>query len=441
MFVIKQLIKHFTSGKIQLLINTFVNQELEIINLHQLETIMKKFYLLSILLLLTLLFIGQEKEKVTWQTRWNNGAEIKSSDGKFKFKFGGRIQFDVMNIYQNTSLSDEFEAQNGAEFRRLRWYTSGTIFGNIKFKLQFDFAKGDAGVKDAYIEVTKIPWVGNLKIGHFKQPFGFEMQTSSKYILFMERSLTHTFTPERDLGFMLHNRHFKKRFAWNVGYFYPSGSVGKYLGDQYRLTARVTGLPVYKKDERYVVLHIGAAYEYQMHNREEFRFSQRPEAHLAPRYVDLKIDAVDRADVFGGEMSFTYEQFSVQGEIMLARVNPSTGSVALGSVYNYFAYYGSFSWFITGEHRNYSQSKAAYNRINPKKNLGKKGAGAWELVIRLSHVDLNDKDLNGGAMTDITGGINWYLNPATRVMINYIHSDVLTKGNANIAMVRFQVAF
>ncbi len=392
--------------------------------------------------LLVFCWLWQDDEKPKWSTKWNQGAEINSSDGKFKFKFGGRIQFDIMNIYQDDSLDSHFEAQNGAEFRRLRWFTSGTLYGNIKFKLQFDFANGDAGVKDAYIEITKIPWIGNFRVGHFKQPFGLEMHTSSKYMLFMERGLTNAFTPERDLGLMIHNQHFNKRFAWFIGYFYPaSGSVGKYLGDQYRITARVTGLPVYQPEGRYTILHLGFAYENQFQNNQEFNFAERPEAHLAPKYVSLKIDAVNRADVFGGELSFIFGRLAIQGEMMLARVKPSESVSADFELYTYSAYYASFSWFITGEHRNYSSSKTCFDRVTPRKNLGKGGAGAWELALRLSNIDLNDQDLNGGAMTDLTVGLNWYLNPATLVRFNYIYSDVLDKGSANIAMVRFQVAF
>ncbi len=402
---------------------------------------LKKLYLILIVLFVSALFYGQEVDKPTWNAKWDQGVQINRSDGKFKIKFGGRIQFDVINIYQNPSLSDEFEAQNGAEFRRIRLYSSGTLYGNIKYKLQFDFSKGDAGVKDAYIQITKIPGIGNIRVGHFKQPFGLEMQTSSKYATFMERGQTNAFTPERDLGFMIFNKHFNKRFAWYAGYFYPTGGVGKYLGDQYRLTARVTGQPLYKPKGRFTVLHLGIAYEDQFQHNLELSLSQRPEAHLAPKYVNLIVDAVKRADVFGGELAFVSGPFAIQGEYMMARVAPSASSVAQESIYNYYAFYGYFTWFITGEHRNFSQKKGCFDRVSPKKNLGKGGAGAWELAIRLSHIDLNDKDLNGGAMTDFTFGVNWYLNPATRFSFNYIYSDVIDVGYANIAMVRFQVAF
>lgn len=402
---------------------------------------MKRIYLIVLTLFAGSVFYGQDESKPTWSVKWDQGAQINRSDGKFKIKFGGRIQFDVMNIYQNPSLSEDFEALNGAEFRRIRLYSSGTLYGNIKYKLQFDFSKGDAGVKDAYIQVVKIPWIGNFRAGHFKQPFGLEMQTSSKYATFMERGLTNAFTPERDLGFMIFNKHFNKRFAWFAGYFYPTGGVGKYLGDQYRLTFRVSGQAIYKPKGRYTVLHLGVAYEDQFQHDREFVLSERPEAHLAPKYVNLKIDAVKNANVFAGEVAFVSGPFSIQGEYMFSMVSPSDTSVALQKHYNYYAFYGLFTWFITGEHRNYSQSKASFNRVTPKNNLGKGGAGAWELAIRFSRIDLNDKDLNGGAMTDFTFGVNWYVNPATRFSFNYIYSDVMDSGFANIAMVRFQVAF
>lgn len=402
---------------------------------------MKSFYLFFLLFFFSLYLVGQDTIKPTWSVKWDQGTQVNRSDGEFKIKFGGRVQFDAMNIWQNESLSREFEAENGAEFRRIRLYSSGTIYGIIKYKLQFDFSAGDAGVKDAYVEIGKIPWVGNFRAGHFKQPFGMEMQTSSNFATFMERGFTNAFTPERDLGFMIFNKHFNKRFAWYAGYFYPTGSVGKYLGDQFRLTARVSGQPIYKPEGRYTVLHLGLAYEDQFQHNMEFGYSQRPESHLAPKYVKLKIDAVDRADVFGGEFAFVTGPFSLQGEYMLSNVTPTDTLGAEKAHYNYSAFYFHLSWFITGEHRNYSQKKAAFDKVTPNKNLGKGGAGAWQLAIRVSHIDLDDTDLNGGTMTDFTFGVNWYLNPATKFVFNYIYSDVKNLGTASVAQVRFQVKF
>ncbi|WP_203415593.1 porin [Candidatus Scalindua japonica] len=62
-----------------------------------------------------------------------------------------------------------------------------------------------------------------------------------------------------------------------------------------------------------------------------------------------------------------------------------------------------------------------------------------------SELDLSDKDIEGGRLNDVTLGLNWHLNPNTRVMLNYVHagvdlSDINVKdGNADIFAMRFQV--
>ncbi|NOX85054.1 MAG: hypothetical protein GXO86_03660 [Chlorobi bacterium] len=347
-----------------------------------------------------------------------------------------------MMINQNDVLDENFPAMNGSEFRRLRFFTSGILFGNVKFKMQFDFARGDAGVKDAYIELTKIPGVGHIRVGHFKQPFGFELLTSSNDITLMERSLTDAFTPERDLGAMVYNHQFNKRFSWYAGYFFPTRNVGLYLGNQYRLTFRVAGQPIYKPDGRwYTVMHLGVAYEHQFNDNRLLILNDRPEAHLTPKYVTLSVKETKTAEVMGSEFVFIFGPLSFQGEYMTTKVVPSPSMNTNFTSYYYNAGYAIISWFITGEHKNYSQKKTAFGRLAPKRNLGKGGWGAFEISLRYSSINLNDKDLRGGSMQDITAGLNWYLNPAVRVMFNYIYSDVGNQGFANIYQMRFQVAF
>ncbi|MEJ2595762.1 MAG: porin [bacterium] len=400
---------------------------------------MKRFLFFFIFLSFGLLLMAQEEP--SWSVKWKNGVKINRSDGEFKFSLGGRVLYDVMFISQDSRLDEDFEGLNGSEFRRLRWYTSGTLYRIIKFKLQFDFAAGDAGVKDAYVEITKIPGVGNFRAGHFKQPFGYEMATSSKYVNFMERGLTNAFTPERDMGFMIHNREFGNRLGWYLGFFHPAGNVGKFLGNQWRITARLAGLPVYKPDGRYTVLHLGIAAVTQFHDSQVLTLSERPEAHLAPKYANLKFDAVSYAHVAGAEFSFVRGPWAVQSELMFTSVDPAEISDALHTSYLYHAFYIQVSWFITGEHKNYSTSKNCYDIITPNNNLGKGKSGAWELAVRFSQLDLNDRDQNGGGMNDFTIGLSWYLNPATRFMFNYVYSDVFNTGHADIAQVRFQIAF
>lgn len=65
---------------------------------------------------------------------------------------------------------------------------------------------------------------------------------------------------------------------------------------------------------------------------------------------------------------------------------------------------------------------------------------------RASTIDLNDGDLSTSAhrMTDLTVGLNWYLNPNMRISGNYIRSCVsgpLTSDAADIFLIRLQIAF
>ena len=67
--------------------------------------------------------------------------------------------------------------------------------------------------------------------------------------------------------------------------------------------------------------------------------------------------------------------------------------------------------------------------------------GAWEGALRYSGLDLDDDSIAGGKLHDLTAGLNWYLNPYTRIMWNYIHADKNHVGNADMLMMRFQIIF
>ena len=399
----------------------------------------KLYFIIALIFVSSQLFSQTDKD---FKVYWDNGLKIDSRKGNTKIKMGGRIQYDIMWIQEDDSLKKHFDAQNGAEFRRARIYTSGTIYNNIKFKFQVDFAGGIVVIKDAYIQLTKIPAVGNIRVGNFKEPFGLNMLTSSKYITEMERPTANAFDNDRNLGLMLFNQHFKKRLSWFAGYFYPSGNVGIYKGNQYDLVFRLVGLPVYNVDDEYKVLHLGASFAHQYHDNSEVFYNIRPEAHLAPRYLNLKIPNVADINEINGEFLLILNTFSLESEYTVSYVKPSSSSTLSNSSYKFFAYYGTLSWFITGEHKNYVLSKTTFDRITPNKNLGKdSGFGAIELSLRYSYFNLNNADLKGGIMSDITGGINWYLNPAVKVAINYVYSNVKNLGKANIFQMRFQIAF
>ena len=62
-----------------------------------------------------------------------NGYKLSSSDGIHSLKFGGRIMTDYA-IWDNDSVTF-----SGTEFRRIRFFNSGKVYDNVKYKLQLDF--------------------------------------------------------------------------------------------------------------------------------------------------------------------------------------------------------------------------------------------------------------------------------------------------------------
>ena len=51
------------------------------------------------------------------------------------------------------------------------------------------------------------------------------------------------------------------------------------------------------------------------------------------------------------------------------------------------------------------------------------GTGAWQVALRLDSVDFDDESVSGEEVDSITLGVNWWLNPNTRIALNYITSD------------------
>ena len=367
---------------------------------------------------------------------WNNGLRFDTADKAFQFRFGGRIQNDWAFPGDTSDLEQIIGVvKGGTEFRRARLYIQGLAYGRIEFKAQYDFAPVITNLKDVYIGVSKIPYLGTFRVGHFKEPFSLEELTSSKYITFMERSLPSVFWPSRNTGFMVFNRALEERMTWAAGVFLNAGPQGGAIAtEDPNFTGRLTGLPWYKDSTH--LLHIGGAASFR--KPPKVRFAQRPEVHLLSKILDTKEIDVESTTLADLEVSLVHGPFSVQGEYSHANLDaPESGDPTFSG------YYIQASYFLTGESRNYSRSSGAFSRVKVKQNVGSEGGGvgAWEAAVRYSYLDLSDEGISGGELKNFTLGLNWHLNPITRFSFNYVFSDVTKVGKANFFHIRFQVDF
>ena len=338
-----------------------------------------------------------------FKTEWDNGYKLTSSDDEHSIKFGGRIMYDYA-IWNTGDVT-----YSGTEFRRVRLFNSGKVYGNINYKLQFDFAGEGVSFKDVYVELA-LPYVGNLKLGHFKEPFRLEALTSSKYITFMERGLPIAFSPERNVGFMLYDSFMDDKISIQVGLFREASSGDdKKIDDVNNISARLTFLPINDGDK---LLHLGVGLSNRNNSDSTYSVSTRPENHLGTKLLDMDLDNVIGMNLIGAEMAFVIGSFSVQGEYIINAVE------ALED-YNFSAYYCQVSYFLTREKRKYKSSLSGFDRVKPNSNMKEGGGwGAFELAARYSSMNLSEA--HSGTLNDITLGLNWYLNPCTRVMFNYV---------------------
>lgn len=398
-----------------------------------------KTRIISFSLLLLAISGVNAQEAGPWTAKWSNGYKIENSDLGIKMKFGGRMMWDNVFFFQDDSLEARYGAfTSGTEFRRLRFFNSGQIYGNVKYKVQLDFAGGKVSFKDAYIDLTGMPF-GTLRIGHFKEPIRLEALTSSKYITFLERALPIDLLPERNTGLMVYHDFAGDRISWQGGIFRRSDAAGndQTAGNGFALTTRISGLPLWQ-EENQRLLHLGVAASYRSPESATYEAEFRPETHLGNKYVSTGIIAgVKNTFMYNAEAAFVTGPFSIQAEYMNVSVS-TTG--ASPTNYTFSSYYTQISYFLTGESRVYKGSLEGFDRVKPAKNFGK-GPGAWEAALRLSSVDLNSADIAGGRMTNITAGINWYLNPASRIMANYVIARVKDTGNAGILQFRAQIDF
>ncbi|MGD2074678.1 MAG: OprO/OprP family phosphate-selective porin [Gammaproteobacteria bacterium] len=339
-------------------------------------------------------------------------AEIKvsSDDGKFETTLGGRVQVDGA-WYSEDNV--DLDGENGTEFRRARLFVKGTMYDVWDFKGQYDFAGNEAEIKDAYIRYTGFPF--KVTVGQFKQPFGLEELTSSKYITFMERALpTEAFATSRRIGL---GTNYAAEHWTLAASLYGREEGDDTDGDQgYGVGARMTWAPWNEKGR---VLHLGAAGAWEDPNDNDVRFRARPESHkTGTRLVDTAdIPEPDTFTRYGLEAATVLGPFSLQGEYMgIAAQSDAVSDPDFDGWYVYG------SWFLTGESRQYK--KGAFSRVTPKSTVGKSGGiGAWELAVRYSSIDLDDADTQGGEEDNITVGINWYATKYVRFMANYVMAD------------------
>ena len=51
-----------------------------------------------------------------------------------------------------------------------------------------------------------------------------------------------------------------------------------------------------------------------------------------------------------------------------------------------------------------------------------RGWGAWELAARFAQLDFRARDITGNRVNALTLGVNWYLTPNVKWLVNFVQN-------------------
>jgi len=97
---------------------------------------------------------------------------------------------------------------------------------------------------------------------------------------------------------------------------------------------------------------------------------------------------------YGPEFGLRWRNFMLQGEYIRIGVDRTNGGATVRTPgLEFSGGYAEASWMVTGEPRRYVAPAGAFGNPRPAREFSLKdgGYGAFELVARYSHVDLNDR--------------------------------------------------
>lgn len=374
-----------------------------------------------------------------------NRYRLHLEEARMSAKIGGKLALDTAAFSTGTDF-DGFD--DGFELRRARLYAKGDclLLLPVSYQIEAGYIPHEFYIEESYL-VFDFRTLGTLKGGQYQAPMGLDVINSSRDIALMEPAAPlQALAPGVNVGLQLGRPFLAERATWAVGLF--ADGVGHDFGDATkdygRAITRFTGLPIFRvhpdRPGSNEFLHLGLSANL-LYSDGSVQYRSRPESHLAPYVVDTGEMDADGSLVAGAEVAWVRGPLSVQSEFLHCWVHESTGDVP-----GFHGYYASAGWFLTGESHPYDRTEGALARVIPHRNFrwGHGGWGAWEVVGRYSHVNLNSGGIQGGRLSMLMAGLNWYLHSHMKCRLDYGFGHVSGRepdGNMHILQTRFEVDF
>ena len=366
------------------------------------------------------------------------GIAIKSDDGNFEARIGGRIHLDFASLDSDGSTA--YAEDGGAYFRRARLTLSGKAYG-WDYKFENDFADAEAvtackagppiacktagtnSFRDMYMGTKALG--GRVVIGQFKPLRGMEEMTSSNSVTMIERPFASASGIFSGRQFATGAKYETSGDNWTWGLALQNNSVLK--GKDSRITeetvvsTRFTYAVVNTENN---TVHLGlslSAENGDMTNGARLRGRGKlPATNLGSSRTLAEAGAATGASEkdarhVGFELAGSAGPFYAQGEIVDASYTDAYDGSSGPEDADVLTYYLMASWLVTGEHKPYEAG--VFKSPKPDSDLG-----AIEVKARYDYAGNMDQPTTAANQREInvlTVGANWYVNPAVRFMLEY----------------------
>ncbi|MBE6201720.1 MAG: porin [Rikenellaceae bacterium] len=407
---------------------------------------MKKFLLIAAVAIVSICGAQAQEAEVTYnqygqkvtslpiKAQVQDGILVfQNKDAGYKMWFDVRVQGDAAVYFgYDKNLT---QIGNGMSFRRTRFAVKTQINKDWYAELDTDWSSGIVELKDAILQYDGIENL-QIKMGNFKENFSIQRNSTSRYLLFMERAMVTYLAPSRHMGV---NFRYSTPALWaSFGVFGPEikgaeeqtamedGNKDYGLDAGLSYTGKLVWRPLHKMDNG--SLHIGAAVSYRepkvtsTDGYNAIRYSTRNSTSIN-RKKFLDTDAIPYLDhellwtveLAGHYESLRYEAAYISRQAFIdVEKNPQGQDLRPAS-----GWYVQAGYMLFGGKQNYDAGGAKYTRCTRGKDWGD-----VELAARIDQINLNlNRYYMGGSALQYALGINYYPIENVKFMINYQFAD------------------
>lgn len=322
---------------------------------------------------------------------------VKATSGNFEWRLIGRVFFDG-GVLTADSTTTSFQVND------IRLGVAARFMENWEAKVELGYGDSKISLKDIYLNYEQNNH--SFRLGLHYEPFGNARVGTTNFRFMTNASSDKALGNKRKLGL---SYSYNRKWLNLMAGIFSDGDVekSKSLNQGYALAAKVVGRP-WMKEKR--LLHLGLAPRFSS-SSDEFTFTAGAPTDLLAKndniIVQSVVGRVTNQWKLDAELIALYDKWYLQGQYFLVHLN------RFGTKnYNAKAGYIQAGYMILGAKHNYNAKTGMIVNPAPK---------SLEVLVRYDNVNLNNAGIRGGRMSDISLGMNYFINKFIAAKINYTH--------------------